>query len=359
MTEIFRREKEIFPKDESLEKLFGENFNSEKTIKLNSDLDENNQPKELGNYEARWTELKNPDTGEIVEGKVYLPKGTKNFKEVLIIDPGYHGDFVVQEAKYADDFACGDRAVVVLRHNGIRIEGEDVKSCIHCSEKTDYAQEKNQKYIGKDEDFKWSQSDREVLTALKSLEVNIDQLDKIDVLGYSWGGRIALTSLMDLKEEMNGLGEKAETAKKIADKIKNVVLMGAWVENRPEVINSFREPFKSEAEGNYFKNLNVDETIDSMHNSGKRLRELTADKLPENLRIVGIHSIKDQDIDLEGETLPFFQNQLKGLKKKGSIILKDLKELLPEKIGGREPVVHDYPIDQVRGWIKEVIKKRE
>ena len=75
-----------------------------------------------------------------------------------------------------------------------------------------------------------------------------------------------------------------------------------------------------------------------------------------------MQSVGDLDVKLEGEYLNFF-NQLKDMDRKGSIILKDLKELAqtPSSIGGREIEAHDYALrktgegSEIREWIRIAI----
>lgn len=353
--QIEQKEKNKF---ESLENLFGENFTQEKTFQLEKDVDCDNKEKELGGQEAFWTEFKNPDTGEVVEGKVYLPKNAENkegIKKILIVAPGYRGDFVLQEGDYADDFVKGDRAMIVMRHSGLRISGDDMKNYVHCPEKAKFAEQKGQEYLGKDENFDFSKADKEVLTVLKSLSEKIDNIEKIDIIGHSWSGRTALNSIVELKKKIEESGIKGEIAKKLCSKIDNLILMGAWLEIREEVSEGYRDFFKSEETGDYYKNLNGDKIVEQMISSGNKLKELKSSDLPKDMRIVGMHSVEDQDVDLEGEIMEFFK-QIKDIKRKGSIILKDLKDFMPEKIGGREIENHDYALEQARKWIGKIIK---
>lgn len=339
-----------------LENIFGENFTREKTFQITKDIDCNNKEKELINQKVFWTEFKNPDNNEVVEAKVYLPESEKKIKKVLIVSPGYRGDFVLQEADYADDFVKDGRAMIMTRHNSLRISGEDMQNCIHCPKKENFAEQKDQKYLGKSENFDFLEADKEVLTVLKSLGDKVDNIEKIDIIGHSWGGRIVLNSIVELKKQIEEFGIKDETAKKLSDKIDNLILMGAWLETREEVAENYREFFKGEEKGDYFKNLKGDKIVEQMIISGNELKKLKSSDLPENMRIVGIHSVEDQDIDLEGEILEFFK-QIKDIKRKGHIVLKDLKDLMPDKIGGRETENHDYVLKQAREWIKLVIDK--
>ena len=341
------------PSFESLEKIFGENFNREKTIKLEGDLDENNNFKELEKYKVFWTELKNPDTNEAIEGKIYFPKESENVKKILIIEPGYRGDFVLQESKYADDFVGAKRALIVLRHNGLRIEGEETKDYLHCEEKINYAQNKDQKYTGKDEDFDFKKAEREILTVLKSLKDKIDDIDKIDIIGHSWGSRIAVNSILELKKEMEGEKE-SEISKKISEKIDNLILIGPWLETRKEKLEAVLNIFEREEKSGYFKNLKAENFMKGLLSSAEKLKKIIPDDLPKNLRITGILSVEDELVDLES-VFPLF-NQLKDMKRKGFISLKDFKELLPKEIGGRKSQVHDYALPQIRDFIGSVIK---
>lgn len=338
-------------KFEKLENLFGKNFNPEKTIRLEKDVDKDNNQIELPDQEFFWTEIQDPETGEVIEGKIYLPKDGKADK-ILIITPGYRGDFVLQEAEYAKDFAINGRAMIVLRHNGLRVQGEDVQNYVHCPNKQKFGKEKNQKYLGK-EDFSFENSSREVLIALKSLGDNVNSLEKIDIIGHSLGARTAIESIMETKRQAQG----NENFKRLVGKIDNLIVMGAWLETRKEVLDQYLEYFKSEEQGDYFKNLDGERFLAEVLKSAERMKGITAKDFPEEMRFVGIHSVADGDINLEGEIFPFF-NQIKAIKRKGSIILKDLKEIMPPQIGGRGTETHDYPIDQVRGWIKLIIDKK-
>jgi hypothetical protein len=341
------------PSFESLERLFGENFNKEKTIELEGDLDENNNFKELEKHKAFWTELKNPDTDEVIEGKIYFPKESENVKKILIIEPGYRGDFVLQESEYADDFAGEERTLIVLRHNGLRIDEEEMKDYIHCKEKINYAQKKEQKYIGKDENFDFKKAEREILTVLKSLKDKIDGIDKIDIIGHSWGGRIAVNSISELKKEIEKEKEN-EISKKISEKIDNLILIGPWLETNKEKLEAVRDIFEKEEKNDCFRNLKAENFMDGLLSSARKLKKITPNDLPKNLRITGIISVEDELVSLES-VFPLF-NQLEDMKRKGFISLKDFKELLPEKIGKRESQVHDYALPQIRNSIRSIIK---
>lgn len=346
-----------------LESLFGkEGFNPEKSIRLEKDVDQDNNERELGNYEAMWTELKDPETGEVIEAKVYIPKVGKVDK-VLIVSPGYRGDFVLQESNYADDFAKDGRIVIFMRHNGIRI-GEEMKNYTHCPEKSNLALTKGQQHMGKGDDFNFESANREVLTALKVLGQSIDSINKIDVVGHSWGGRISLLSISEL---VSGIGKdrpNVEQLRKIASKIDNLILMGAWLETRAENIEPYLEYFESEAAEGIFKNMNPQECISSAVSQGKRLSELNSQNFPQQMRIVGLQSVGDEHVDLEGEYEEFFK-RMRGLERKGSIILKDLMQLkgeVPAELGNRETEAHDYALrktgeaSRVRQWVGEIIK---
>ena len=331
-----------------LEDLFCENYNQERSFYLEKDVDQNNKKVEVKNYEIFWTELKNPETGEVVEGKLYCPMGG-GIKKVLIISPGYKGDFILQESEYAKDFAKNGRAVLVLRHNGLKVGGEDAKKYVHCPERSRLDQKESDKYLGSGS-FSFDSANREVLTALKAFNYVIDKIEKIDIIGHSWGGRISLLSVNEIKQESS----QNETAKKIANKIDNLILIGAWLETRRDRIESYLEYFESEATSGYFKNMDPKEVIESAIKSSRKLKKLSEKDFPENMRICGIQSVGDDAVDFEGEYSEFFK-QLKEVKRKGSIVLKDLKGIMPKKIGEREAETHDYFLKQVRGWVKQIV----
>ena len=351
--EQFNSKTEQKSKFEDLEKFLGENFNPKKTISLEKDLDQKNELKELGEYKAYWTEFINPDTEETVEAKVYTPNNLTEKPEIFFVSPGYKGDFSVQEGEYADDLAVDNRIVVFLRHNGMRTEGEDVQAYIHCNERSAISQEKGHKYLGGEKKFSFKDANREVLTALKALGSKIDEIKKIDIMGHSWGGRIALESLT----ELNCDDDKA--AQQIKEKLDNVILIGAWLEENRKNLEPFREFFESEAEKGFFNNMDANEVMETVFEMAENTKNMGPEKLPKNIRLVGVHSVGDQDIDLEGETMSFFK-KMKGAKRLGNIVLKDLKNMLPEKFAGRESETHDYALPQVRKWIKTILEaKRE
>lgn len=134
----------------------------------------------------------------------------------------------------------------------------------------------------------------------------------------------------------------------------NLIAIGAWLETRRNMLDPYLEYFKSEEQGDYFRNLNGEKFFAEILELAKRTKDITAKDFPEEMRFIGIHSVADGDIDLEGEIFPFF-NQIKDIRRKGSIIMKDLKDIMPSKIGGRETETHDYLISQTRGWIKSAI----
>jgi hypothetical protein len=344
--EKFRSEQlERNEKFQELSGIFGENFNKKKTIKIEKDIDKDNNSVENEGQNIFWTELFNPETKESIEAKVYMPKNGKA-ENMIIVSPGYRGDFVMQENEYGKDFASNKRGIIFLRHNSLRIKGSDMDNYVHCLEKKDYAEKENQNYLGKEDDFDFLKADDEVLTALKALSENIK---KIDIIGHSWGGRIALNSLLKLKKE--GI-----SGRDLLERVDNLILLGAWLETREKIIESFKTFFESEEKEGYFKNMDAGKIVNQIIQSGKKLKEIKADDLPSDLRIVGIHSVSDEDIDLEGEIFEFFK-KIKSHPNKGSIILKDLKGLLPDKIGDRKSEIHDYNLSQVRDWIKLAIKK--
>ncbi len=364
---------EAEPKEDfsELEKIFGENFNREKTFELEKDHDENHKERELGDYRCFWTEFQNPETGEVVEGKAYLPKGVKDYEDVLVLSPGYAGGFAMQEAEYADEFARDKRAFVVLRHNGLRIEGEDVKKYLHCPQKLEHAKGKGQEFLGKDEKFSWKAADREVLTFLKSLGSKIDEIKNIDIMGHSWGARIAVESLAALKKEDNDFSRKIEA------KINNAILLGSWLETIKENVEPYREYFQGHADAEIFKGMDTEKVMDDIFEMLERLKTYTAKDFSEDIRITAINSLTDNDVtmDPDGEVYRFF-SQLKGHEKVGNIVLKALDEegLLADKIDDREGAVdvHDYhlrkptkeereqgkELNQIRRWIKKIIEAK-
>lgn len=341
------KEKEEF---KELQEIFGDNFNPEKSIHLGKDVDRNNKERELGSYEAFWTEIKNPETNEVVEAKVYIPKNGKVDK-IFLVSPGYRGDFVLQEMDYADNFAKDGRAIIMMRHNGLRIEGEDMKNYVHCPDKTEGSQKSGQSFLGSGENFSFKQANQETKTALMALSDKIDMIKKIDVLGHSWGARISLLSIQELMKN----NKTNENSNKILSKLNNLIMIGAWLETNEDKIKPALGFFENEAKGNFFKGMNPQEVIDSAIVSSKKIKEIKAQDLPKNMRVVGVQSVGDHDVDLKAEYMQFFK-QIKDKEKLGSVILKDLANLLPEKIGNRPSEQHDHAVNIVRKWIGEIIK---
>jgi len=361
---------EQFPE---LVRLFGgkEGFNPEKSIRLKKDVDQDNNERELGNYDAVWTELRNPDTEEVVEAKIYIPKEGK-IDKVLIICPGYRGDFVLQESSYADDFAKDGQALIVLRHNSLRID-ENSKNYIHCPEKLEYAKKNNQQYTGKGESFSFSRANCEVLTALKSLSNKIDEIKSVDILAHSWGSKISLSSVSELEKQSKGDSEKAKTAQKISQRIKNLIPIGPWLISKEGQLEGYHGTFEEEVREGFFKNMELSTAMADLKISGQNLLALSDENFPEQMRIVPIFSVGEEENyapEVTGEDLQKavrdFLTRLEKLKK-GFVVLRDLtpngviKEV-PKTIGGREVVAHDYALgktgeaSRVRQWVKEIIK---
>jgi hypothetical protein len=337
-----------------LSELFGDQFNTKKTIRLECDVDENNRQKELDGQQVFWTEFIDPETGETVEGKIYLPKDGK-IEKILLIEPGYRGDFVLQESLYADDFVKGGRAMIVLRHNGLRVEGDDIVNYLHCPDKRKASSDGKQKYLGR-KDFDFSESNKEVLIALKSLGHSLGQIKSIDIIGHSWGGNIALRSIVELQKQAMQNGSGAIISERVIKKLNNLVLIGAWLETEVNVFH--KEFFKKEEAAGYFKNLSAEKTMHQIAEAGEELKKIKAEDIPKHLRVESVVSIGEEEVDILKDIFGFFK-RLKGFRKKGQIILKKLKAMMPKEIGGRETEDHDYELRLVRNWIKMIIDKEK
>lgn len=357
-------EQEPITAHDCLEKLIGENFNRQKTFELERESDENNHPRELGEYQVFWTELINPDTNEVVEGKIYFPKDSQNIKKILIICPGYKGDFVLQEAYYADQFAKEGRAVCVLRHNGIRTQGEEMQNYIHCPEKQEKAQKEGQDYLGLGKDFSYSQAGREVLTALQAFGASADKLDSIDILGHSWGGRIAIQSIVELQKE------NSHTATTVKEKVKNLILLAPWLETRKDLMeNKYRQMLSSDEQNQSLRGMTADAVLSDLRSTSQKIEDLTSQDFPPDLKIVGIESVTDEYTmgpEYQEEEYKNLNSGLQGFFKRikshpriGNIVLKDLSGIsgYPLKIGNRNPEIHDYHLEggQIRKIISQII----
>lgn len=336
---ILNVEKERF---KPLKNIFGSNFDPKTSFDLKQDIDSKNELRGFKEYSAYWVKLKNPGSGEVVEAKVYLPRNG-NVKKMFIICPGYRGDFVLQEADYADALVKEERALIVLRHNGMRVD-KNSENYIHCPERIALAKNKID-YLGDGQDFKFDAANHEVLTVLKSLGDKIDNLNKIDVLGHSWGGRISLMSVLELLKE----SKDKENSQKVLEKLDYLILLGAWLKTA-NTAEEIKDIFEDEERTGYFKNLDIKEVTRSVKSSSKEINNIGPEALPNHLKIVGVQSEGDTHVDLENEFYRFFA-QLKPRKKTGTVMLKDLKGFQPDKIGGRESEAHDYAIDVLRNWL--------
>lgn len=352
------REREPIQKYDDLEKLLGENFNKEKTFELQKELDENNKPRELGEYRAFWTEFRNPETDEVVEGKIYFPNNAKNYKKIFLISPGYKGDFVLQESYYADDFAKGEKIVIFLRHNALKIQGVDVENFIHCPEKQEKSQKTGQSYLGGNENFNYKKASREVLTVLMALSKKNEQVDQIDVMGHSWGGRIAIQSLVELNKNKGGIFDHFK------GKIKNLILLAPWLETRKELLEEkYRDFLEIDERGGYLKGMNVNDILSDLKTTSEEINNLSSDDFPENLRVIGIQSVADEytmnDASPDSQNINSglfgFLKRLKNHKNKGNIVLKNISEVegFPKQLGNRPPEIHDYHLEG--GRIRRII----
>ena len=345
-----RRKEEMSDQFPELDELFGESFNPKKTIRLEKDVDQDNKERELGNYKAIWTELRNPETKGVVEANIYIPRGEKVDK-VLIVGPGYRGDFVLQEADYADDFAKDGRALIVYRYNGLKIN-EKTQNELHCPQRAEIKSDKD--YLGERE-FNFEECNRQVKTILKALSDKVNELDKIDFVAHSLAARNVLLTVSDLFKSLDESGSAKGTVQKVVTKIDNIVLLGAWLETRKDKIWFWEQYLPNEQEREYLEGFDVKRFFGEAEKSSEKLENMTAESFPEKTRIIGIQSVGDQHVDLEGEYMKFF-DQLKNAKERGTVILKDLKDQLPTEIGGRETEMHDYAHVLVRKWIKQIIR---
>ncbi|MDD4531517.1 MAG: alpha/beta hydrolase [Candidatus Pacebacteria bacterium] len=283
-----------------------------------------------------WTMFINPETDEVVEGKVYMPKG--QVKKVLIICPGYRGDFVLQERHYAHDFCRSGRAVICLRHNSLRTVGKDVENYVHCPQR----QVTGGRYTGEGA-FSVKKANREVLTVLKALEP-VGDIEEIDILAHSWGGQISLESLKAIKES----GEMGAVKK-----LKNLVLLGATLDSRPETYLAYREAFVSDAKQDFFNCMDPDQIIEDFLDNAEDMGNFSSADIPENVRIVIINSSADQEIDVENEQIPF-HGKIQDCYESTWIFLR--VDPIEIALGGRSSEGHDYIDSQIWEVIQDIIK---
>lgn len=333
-----------------MESIFGDNCNIQKTFSIRKDLDINNNEVELVHCDAFWTELIDPDSKEIVEGKVYLPKKQEDQKEVVVFCPGYRGDFAIQESEYAEALSQKGKTVIFLRHNGLNVEKEDLFNCVHCKERGEVVINNDRlKYLGDSSDFSFSfiKANDEVLTALKALSGNTD-IERVDIVGHSWGARIAIESLKKLNFE------DTPGARSIKDKIKSTTLLGAWLETRRDKTEVFRDYFVSDGENDYFKNMDGNKAMEEIFKMNENFDKIQGSDLPRNTKIIGIHSVGDGYVDMRGEIAPFFDRLEKN--QKGYMTTKDLIGMTPKEIGGRSSETHDYATKEILGLINHILE---
>ncbi len=300
-------------------------------IVLSKDVDKDNNECPL-KCKAMWTGLLNPETGEVVEAKIYLPEDP--VRKVLIICPGYRGDFVLQEQGYADAFCKDGRAIICLRHNGLRVVGDDVTNYVHCPER----QKRLGKYTGQRR-FSVKESNREVLTAIEALP-SIENL-QVDIIGHSWGAQIALESLKALKASGSSVGKS----------VRNVILLGATVDGRPETYKAYRDYFASDAEQDFFREMDPDEIINDFIDNARDMSNFSSNDIPENVRrVVLINSLGDGEVNIKEEQLPFYSR----IKDRANILILPTNPVTIT-LGGRESEEHDYFGSEVRGWIEKIL----
>lgn len=308
-------------------------LNLGKTIVLEKDVDKDNKECPL-NCKAMWTQLINPETGEMVEAKIYAPEGL--VQKILIICPGYRGDFVLQERSYADDFCKDGRAIVCLRHNGLRVVGEDVVNYVHCPER----QRTWGRYTGKGP-FSVKKANRELLIALKAI-VSTENFD-VDIIGHSWGGQIVLESLKALKELRDP----------IVKKVKNVILLGAMLDSRPETYTAYRDFFLTDAQQDFFREMDARDMVEDFLDNARDMGNFTSGDISENVRITIINSSADKEIDIRGEQIPF-HGQIDDSEARWIFFRFDDSMVT---LGGRLSEGHDYVDPEVRDCIREILEE--
>lgn len=337
---------------DSLDRLFGEDYDPETTMKL---TDEMEKTAIVGFPIASmyWTKMKGLSGS--VEGKVFSC-GPSTFNvpyhspKVLIIIPGYRGDFVLQEESYVvKAISVNTTDIIVLRHNGLRVMGEDVQNYVHCPERIALAKTSPKyEYLG-DQNFSFLEASLELLTVLEAL--NLENVENIHILGHSWGSRIALLSLDQLIENERQRGISAANSS-ILQKIRNIILLGPWLEIRREKILALEPIVAEDVQAGYFRNMKADQFITDMLDTAACLKQTTLNGLSVPAHI--ICSDHDEHIpDITGEVWPIF-SQLQ-VPKKSLHILGDLKPQMPPTIGGRPIEVHDYAAPVVYNMIQEIL----
>ncbi len=335
-----------------LDSLFGENYDPEITMKLADEMEKS----AIAGFPIAsmyWTKMKG--LSRSVEGKVFSC-GPSTFNvpyhspKALIIIPGYRGDFVLQEENYVvKTIAVNATKVIVLRHNALRIIGEDMQNYVHCPSRVELAKKAERyQYLG-GQDFSFLEASLELLTALEAL--NLEKVENIHILGHSWGARIALLSLDQLIENERQQGIPA-TKSPILQKIRSVILLGPWLETRREKILGLEAIVAEEAQGGYFRNMRADQFITDMLDTAVCLKDTNLKGLAAPVHI--ICADRDEHIpDIEGEIGPVFEKL--RVPRKSLHILGDLKQQMPPTIGGREVEVHDYAAPVVYDMIQEIL----
>lgn len=282
------REKSQYARLDSL--ISPEQINKEKLIALESDVDEGGNTVELGDNEvAYWVELKSPIDNRVVEAKVYMPK-TGGINEVTVFVPGFAGDIVAQERKFAKPFLDNNIACIFLRHNHIKVRDKSF-DYIHCPERSELGGE----HLGPpNTQFDFSEANSELLTALLALS---HKDIKINTVGHSWGARITVASLVELADLVKE-GEKH--AKEVSPRIKNVAFLGGWLGTPKEgedLVTVLRKYVYDTDPP--FSGLTIGNIEEGIQKDAHKLERFGIDTLPENAVVHPISSYKDFDEEKE------------------------------------------------------------
>ena len=354
----------------SLDRLFGDNYDPEKTILISGyDLDVNNEPLKLSDkyYQVYWTVVKEPAElcirhNELVEAKVYIPRDT--IQDVVIYSPGYGGDGVCGENLYVDVLESSGRAFVFLRHNHLRIESDDpeidrvLRSCVHCEQKRKWAKENGQIYLGP--------SDGSLgydITCFREVEIPLDAIatnnDKINfhLIGHSWGGRICLISLYSLF-----LRREQPFYASLNSRIKTLIVLAPWWETREEVFRSYIPLIQKDISDGYFRGMAEKDFLFGLSTTSSWLLKIGRLwwRPPKQTRIAVINSIGDEHTKgwdgIFQEVAPIYAKLSSCRDTKIDFIpLPDLSPILPSQFAERNAESHDYCLSLIWEGIRDII----
>lgn len=290
---------EIEKKNE-LESVF-ELINKEKldkdyTFRLNNERDFDGE-KIPG--QAFWIKIKDED--KCVEAKLYQPDN--NSKSLALFAPGMPGDGTTWfEEKHVKKLIENGYAIITIRHNGTKLDGEKSNDYIHSEERIRKGIDTGQKNLGVQKKYTIKETAEEYEIVLKLLA---DKFNDIKLIGHSSGVFNLAHSLTNLAPE-------------VTNKIKSFIGLSGFIGGYDVEKNIFDPEgrFNSEGLKDYYEYcntaLNLEKPEKSVEEAKGMFERIYDHKLPENINYIQVTSDKDEYIPLS--TAKKFQEHVGGLR---------------------------------------------